>query len=179
LGPHDSELHSLYAKPGNPYPGYLDRMEALLLHGDDPVRTSGIVNGGNCNQNTECQSRVCQSVGGSLYKQCMAPQCLGDQDCGNSYQCQSHVCVQKLPSCSQCSSGIECSSGVCSFNRCAEPENGLSANGCDCFWSTECVSGRCEGWVEPICFEPLPSGSGCDESSDCQSGSCSWLFICN
>jgi pimeloyl-ACP methyl ester carboxylesterase len=180
MGPHDKDLHSLYSRPGNPYPGYLDRIEALLLRGDDPVRTGGIVTGGSCNQNTECQSRACQSVSGSSHKICIDPQCSGDQDCGSSsYQCQSHICVQKLPSCAQCSTGNECSSGICSFNRCAEPENGLLADGCDCFWSSECVSGRCEGWVEPICFAPLPSGSVCDESSDCQSSSCSWMFICN
>jgi Lipase (class 3) len=171
MGPHDSDLHRLT--------GYLDRIEALLLHGDDPVRTSGIVIGGNCNQSTECQSRACQSVGGSSYKTCIDPQCIADQDCGNSRRCQSNACVEKLPSCSTCSSGNECSSGVCSFNRCAEPETGLLANGCACWWSSECVSGRCEGWTQPICFAPLPSGSVCDESSDCESSSCSWLFVCN
>jgi Lipase (class 3) len=171
MGPHDSDLHRL--------PGYLDRIGALLLYGDDPVRTSGIVIGGNCNQNTECQSRACHSVGGSSYKTCIDPQCIVDQDCGGSHRCQSNVCVEKLPSCSTCSSGNECSSGVCSFSRCAEPETGLLANGCTCWWSSECESGRCEGWTEPICFAPLPSGSVCDESSDCQSSSCSWLFICD
>ena len=49
---------------------------------------------------------------------------------------------------------------------------------CNCFRNEDCASGRCEGLAPPTCRATLGEGAHCNEDSDCKSGDCSWLFLC-
>eukprot|EP00797_Seminavis_robusta_P012610 Sro1986_g309500.2 (752) ;mRNA; f:4030-6285 len=92
-------------------------------------------------------------------------------------------------SCSICTMGSDCQSGVCNAFAsvpgapsgdamvCAETPQGTMSNGCFCNPNdnAQCTDGRCESdstgnlW---LCITPLAACQPCDEPSDCQSGNC-------
>ena len=173
------EAHSMVSANGT-YPGYLDRIEVIMgeyANGTYPVRTSGYIAGSLCTEDKECESSSCQRETSFSYKRCVGTRCKKDKDCETD-RCDSGVCIPKLGSCQPCDEHSDCLYGTCGWNFQCTGERGLMDNGCSCNFNADCQSARCEGISTRLCEATLPLGAYCDESSDCESGYCSWGFRC-
>eukprot|EP00549_Striatella_unipunctata_P026069 CAMPEP_0118710652 /NCGR_PEP_ID=MMETSP0800-20121206/23531_1 /TAXON_ID=210618 ORGANISM="Striatella unipunctata, Strain CCMP2910" /NCGR_SAMPLE_ID=MMETSP0800 /ASSEMBLY_ACC=CAM_ASM_000638 /LENGTH=459 /DNA_ID=CAMNT_0006614919 /DNA_START=215 /DNA_END=1591 /DNA_ORIENTATION=+ len=171
------EAHNM-VKGETEFPGYLDRIEAVMAKTSYPVRTSGYVGGTICTQGVECELDVCKSETTFSYKKCFADECVVDDDCPETGRCDNGLCIAKLGSCEYCDEDSDCASGVCSgLRRCAGP-SGLLDDLCICAINSDCESGRCEGVSERVCEAKLVDGLGCNEPSDCVSGHCNLALTC-
>lgn len=171
------EAHSMVGT--EEYPGYLDRVDAIMSHHDYPVRTSGYAAGSPCTQDKECESYQCAAETKYSYKACVADECRQDQDCETD-RCDSGLCMPKLGSCMACDEDSDCSSGQCLLPmfKCAG-DDGLMDDKCTCVRNSDCSSGRCEGIAPPVCEARLGEGATCNEDSDCLSLECNWSFKCS
>mmetsp|Transcript_14406 Transcript_14406/g.20293 ORF Transcript_14406/g.20293 Transcript_14406/m.20293 type:complete len:514 (+) Transcript_14406:48-1589(+) len=164
-------------------PGYLDRLNTLMDTRNNntyPIRNDGYVAGSLCSKDKECQSEKCESETKISWSRCVGIECTEDDDC-DTKRCDSGVCIPKLGSCQHCDEDTDCKSGKClgfPIMKCSGA-NGLMDTECECFTDKDCATGRCEGYTPPTCEALLPVGAKCNEHSDCQSGDCSWRFVCN
>jgi len=107
--------------------------------------------------------------------------------------------VKKNVVCDRCMNGVD---DWCESNNCYEPEGECrigdklpstcpaeserSNQRSDCDVNSDCDSGRCDSHEDPFfasllyfqCYEQVPDGSTCNESSDCLSGYCGYFFYC-
>ena len=164
-----------------PYPGYEDRLRALMSPGKYPIRNNGYVAGSLCSENKECESKKCASETSLSFDRCVGVGCVTDKDCDTG-RCDSGVCLPKRGSCMPCDEDSDCAGGnrsscLMPFFRCTNEEGKMDEQ-CSCRVSSDCRSGRCEGLKERQCEARLALGGKCNEHSDCLSGYCSWGFIC-
>jgi Lipase (class 3) len=198
------ESHSMVHANGSAYPGYLDRIDAIVLSYGNvsyPVNPSGYTSGSLCvsNRNSirnfykallnltflveqtkdlECSTGHCGKETLFSYYQCIGTSCKRDTECETG-RCDSGVCSPKLASCMMCDEDSDCLYGHCSAQFRCSGENKLMDNDCLCFFNSDCHSGRCEGVRPSVCEAKLGEGAYCSESSDCESNQCSWSFRCS
>lgn len=160
-----------------PYPGYQDRIEALMAGGHYPIRDNGYVAGSLCSEDKECQSKTCSAETTFSNKRCQGTSCVEDSACETD-RCDSGVCTPKAGSCMPCDEDTDCAgNGKCLLYHCSN-EEGLMDNNCICLSGKNCDSGRCEGVANPQCQARLSLGGSCNEDSDCKSDYCSWKYVC-
>jgi hypothetical protein len=169
------EAHSMIST--TKYPGYLDRLQALIANATYPIRTTGYVPGSICTHDVECETLKCKAETYASFKRCVGVDCTMDKDCLDTGRCDSGTCLPKLGSCEPCDEPSDCAGGKCTLFRCSG-SSGLMDNNCLCKWNSDCDSGRCEGFAPPQCEAQLGLGAHCDENSDCKSDYCSWSLIC-
>lgn len=169
------QAHSM--KGTSKYPGYLDRLQALMANTTYPLRTTGYVAGSICSQDKECETDKCSAETMTSFKRCVGVECSKDKDCPETGRCDSGICLPKLGSCEPCNEHSDCAGGKCLLSKCSG-SNGLMDNNCICTWDSDCHSGRCEGVVPPQCEAQLGLGASCNENSDCTLGYCSWSLKC-
>jgi hypothetical protein len=169
------EAHSMIST--TKYPGYLDRLQALMANATYPIRTTGYVPGSICTHDEECETDKCEAETYASFKRCVGVACTKDKDCPDTGRCDSGTCLPKLGSCEPCDEHSDCAGDKCILFKCSG-SNGLMDNNCICKWNSDCDSGRCEGYAPPQCEAQLGLGAHCDESSDCKSGYCSWSLQC-
>lgn len=170
------EAHSMVAD-GVPYPGYWDRIKALVGNATDfPIPADGFSDHTLCSRSRECLSGKCRrDVRFSFYR-CKGTKCKYDEDCDTG-RCDSGICLAKLGSCMGCNEDSDCAGGKCLAFRCSN-RHGLMDNNCVCGVDSDCESGRCELFETGQCEAKLPVGSSCNEDSDCMSEYCTWRFKC-
>jgi len=79
---------------------------------------------------------------------------------------------------SKCTLDSQCiSPHICNDHRdeCSNGQSGIDT----CWNNNDCVSKRCEGWMNPKCQDKLPPKLRCNEDSDCRNGTCKWNWRCN
>lgn len=176
------EAHSMIGAEGSKYPGYLDRIVAIMEYyaekGTYPVRTTGYLPNSLCTEAKECETGECVKETGLSWARCVGTQCDEDMDCPETGRCDSGICVPKLGSCQPCDEDSDCESDHCTWHFVCTNMEGLIDNECGCSVNSDCKSGRCEGWAPPICEARLGDGATCNEDSDCLSNDCSWSFRC-
>eukprot|EP00429_Kryptoperidinium_foliaceum_P091483 CAMPEP_0176193272 /NCGR_PEP_ID=MMETSP0121_2-20121125/5400_1 /TAXON_ID=160619 /ORGANISM="Kryptoperidinium foliaceum, Strain CCMP 1326" /LENGTH=421 /DNA_ID=CAMNT_0017531983 /DNA_START=220 /DNA_END=1482 /DNA_ORIENTATION=+ len=166
------EAHSMHAL-GVPYPGYWDRIHALLSNATSfPIRANGFADNSLCSEGRECMSGQCGREVTFAYSRCIGSECTVDHDCETG-RCDSGACLPKLGSCMECNEDSDCAGARCVGFRCSN-DNGLMDDNCKCHWDEDCQSGRCELIETGECEAQLPVGASCNEDSDCKSGYCSW-----
>ena len=105
--------------------------------------------------------------------------CLSDAHCFSG-RCDG-TCKGKRQSCETCNEDTDCTSGKCVLRSarfvCAN-NDGLMDDDCYCDWSSQCSSGRCEGFFPFECKPKLEKGKRCNEHNDCLSNQCSWSWKC-
>jgi len=168
------EAHSMISTTA--YPGYLDRLEALMANGTYPIRNNGYVAGSLCSEDKECESTHCGAETHFSFKRCIGINCKTDDDCVTD-RCDSGMCLPKLGSCAPCDEASDCEGSQCLMFKCSNAD-GLMDNFCTCKWDVDCESGRCEGVAPPICQAQLGIGASCNADSDCLSNHCTWSFVC-
>mmetsp|Transcript_35758 Transcript_35758/g.52400 ORF Transcript_35758/g.52400 Transcript_35758/m.52400 type:complete len:416 (+) Transcript_35758:109-1356(+) len=126
--------------------GYIQRIEALMSHDEYPIPAGGWHQGDACSDDGECISGFCNE----------------------------NLCSGLLDSCESCDDNEDCISGNCYLGSCTRIDQQVD-NGCSCFFSSDCDSGRCDSLE---CMSRLPNGSSCNEDSDCISDSCGWWSGC-
>ena len=168
------EAHSMISTTA--YPGYLDRLDALMTNATYPIRNNGYVAGSLCSQDKECESNTCAAETHFTFNRCVGRNCNSDEDCDTN-RCDSGVCIQKLGSCEPCDEASDCAGSHCLLFQCSN-EQGLMDNACTCKRDSDCESGRCEGITPPVCEAQLGLGATCNEASDCKSNYCTWSFVC-
>jgi hypothetical protein len=176
------DAHNMRAAEGSLFPGYLDRidaiMEAYAKNGTYPIRTNGYLAGSLCSADTECETGDCAKELSYSYRKCVGTDCDDDTDCETG-RCDSGICLPKLGTCQKCDENSDCESGTCTWRfLCAATSDGLMDDNCECNRNSDCISGRCEGYTPPICEAQLGLDAACNEGSDCLSGYCSWSFVC-
>lgn len=172
------EAHNM-RNASSEYPGYEDRVKALMAQQKYPIRNNGYVAGSLCSEDKECLSQECDKETKLSFNRCVGTMCDKNSDCDTD-RCDSGVCLPKASSCMPCDEDSDCAGdkGRCLFFTCSN-EQGLMDNNCFCRVSQDCDSGRCEGLISSRECEPrLSLGGSCNENSDCKSKYCSWNFIC-
>ncbi len=169
------EAHSMVST--TEYPGYLDRLKALMANATYPIRTTGYVPNSICTQDKECETEKCATETHFSFHRCVGVDCTDDKDCPKTGRCDSGICLPKLGSCEGCDEDSDCAGGKCILLHCSG-STGKMDNSCYCKWGDDCESGRCEGIAPPICEAQLGIDGQCNENSDCKSGHCNWHFRC-
>jgi len=172
------DAHNMRSKSSE-YPGYEDRIQALMANNSYPIRNNGYVAGSLCSEDQECLSEDCGKETKVSFNRCVGTVCDNNSDCDTD-RCDSGVCLPKASSCMACDEDTDCAGdkGRCLFFVCSN-EHGLMDNNCFCRVSQDCESGRCEGMASNRECEPqLSLGGACNENSDCKSKYCSWNFVC-
>jgi hypothetical protein len=170
--------HSMEAPPDVPFPGYMDRLQALMENAASfPIRANGFADNTLCSQSQECESGSCGKETSWSETRCIGTECTEDEHC-LSDRCEYGSCVPKLGSCMSCDEDSDCAGGKCLSSKCSG-SNGLMDDNCICTWDTDCNSGRCERLETSNCEAQLAFGAVCNEDSDCKSSFCSWKFQCD
>ena len=86
------------------YPGYLNRLDALMANNTYPLRSNGYAAGSLCSQDIECESN----------------------NCGRNTTFSFFRCIGAS---TQCTTDSECTTGVCNSGLC-QPKLGPSSAGC-------------------------------------------------
>jgi hypothetical protein len=172
------EAHSMIAAHGVPFPGYADRLKALLENTSDfPIQADGFSNHAQCTDSSECLSKNCGQATKHSFKRCIATECDEDSDCPSD-RCDFGSCFTKLSSCMPCDEDSDCAGGNCLLSKCSG-HSGLMDDNCICKWDTDCDSGRCELFATGTCEAQLAVGAHCNEDSDCHTDYCTWRFQCD
>ena len=171
LNPFGLEAHSMNDRDG--YPGYIDRLKALMGNSSSfPVRSDGYADGALCAESKECLSGYCgHRTPNATYSRCMRQACQSDSECAAG-QCIEGFCVHKFGSCRACQVNNDCASGKCRFSSVCSGPNGLMDNECICKLDTDCASGRCD-LPAGVCKAKLGTASYCTDDASCLSGFCS------
>lgn len=173
------EAHSMVAPKGGEFPGYVNRLDALVAHANAtfPIRATGYAAGTLCSQGIECMSGKCAAETHFTFNRCVGVECDSDDDCETG-RCDSGACVSKEASCMPCDENTDCAGGKCLLFKCSG-EDGLMDDQCICKWDSDCHSHRCELFSTGMCEAQLAVGNYCNEDSDCKSPNfCSWKFRC-
>jgi hypothetical protein len=172
------ESHSMVAPEGGEFPGYINRLDALVAHANAtfPIRAGGYAAGTLCSQGKECMSGKCAAETIFTFNRCVGVECDSDDDCETG-RCDSGACIPKEGSCMPCDEDTDCAGGKCLLFKCSG-KDGLMDDQCICKWDSDCQSHRCELFSTGMCEAQLAVGAYCNEDSDCKSDYCSWKFRC-
>jgi len=128
------EAHSIVST--TEYPGYLDRLQALMANATYPIRTTGYVAHSLCTQDVECETQKCETETHLSFHRCMGVDCQNDKDCPETGRCDSGICLPKLGSCEGCDEDSDCAGGKCILFKCSG-SSGKMDNNCICkFWKS-------------------------------------------
>jgi MYXO-CTERM domain-containing protein len=126
---------------------------------DDGITCTAL--GGACTMNSDCVSRRCAMVGGSMI-------------------C-TQQCIPDMPALAGCPASWHCQVQDCGRGQCAPGAPGAGADGDTCTQDTDCASGYCADLQgRHLCGQPCwpmggsgcPSGESCDLVNATQCGGC-------
>ena len=137
----------------------------------EPTNSRVVLNGGHCNNNYDCKSRICSSVTGKCLASDSLP-CTLDSDC-KSGLCSSNVCTAaqsyRVLNGKHCLANADCKSGLCgsSSGLC------LASNNKSCHLDSDCKSGLCSSnTCNALNSSSITTDNHCLANADCVSGGC-------
>ena len=111
----------------------------------------------------------------------MAALLFGGTNIVSSLNISTEAPLATSDNCRHCTVDDDCkgyaSESVCADGQCTN-EDGFLGLYCTCEKSSDCATGRCDGFFEKQCRLKLKNGVYCDDNDDCESGWCQDNMVC-
>lgn len=140
---------------------------------DDCACSLKVVEGAACNEDSDCQLSMC-GPGWAIANDCATynkcARCRADYQCAPTERCDGCLCVPKELNGATCNEDSDCKSAMCGPGLAGANDCTTTSKCAACRGDGDCAGNeRCDGCT---CQPKLPTGSTCNEPSDCTTWVC-------